>query len=103
MEKRLLRDGDRIQFGRTTILKFSLSDEQYGQLAATPSGLIGRAVSVVWQAGQKDISYAAKIERVAMALLPIYASEILEVGARGYGLLSASLELGALLTAAAMI
>lgn len=34
----------------------------------------------------------------ATALLPIYANEILEVGARGYGVLSASLEVGALLT-----
>ena len=35
----------------------------------------------------------------AAALLPIYATEILHVGPRGYGLLSASLEIGALLTA----
>jgi MFS family permease len=32
----------------------------------------------------------------ASALLPIYANEILHVGARGYGLLTSSLELGAL-------
>jgi MFS family permease len=32
----------------------------------------------------------------ATALLPIYAKDILHVGARGYGLLSASLEIGAL-------
>jgi len=35
----------------------------------------------------------------AAALLPVYATEILRVGPRGYGLLSASLEIGALLTA----
>jgi MFS family permease len=34
----------------------------------------------------------------AGALLPIYANDILHVGARGYGLLSSSLELGALFT-----
>ncbi|MBI4517928.1 MAG: MFS transporter [Deltaproteobacteria bacterium] len=34
----------------------------------------------------------------ATALLPIYANEILHVGARGYGLLTSSLEIGALLT-----
>jgi MFS family permease len=34
----------------------------------------------------------------ATALLPIYANAILHVGARGYGLLSASLEAGALLS-----
>jgi len=33
----------------------------------------------------------------AAALLPIYANEILQVGARGYGLLTSSLEMGALL------
>jgi MFS family permease len=37
------------------------------------------------------------------ALLPIYATEILEVGARGYGLLSASLEAGALLSSLALV
>lgn len=35
----------------------------------------------------------------AAALLPIYATEILGVGPRGYGLLGASMELGALATA----
>jgi len=34
----------------------------------------------------------------ATALLPIYANQILQVGARGYGLLSASLEAGALVS-----
>jgi MFS family permease len=34
----------------------------------------------------------------AAALLPVYANEILKVGARGYGILSASLEVGALAT-----
>jgi MFS family permease len=39
----------------------------------------------------------------ATALLPIYASEILHVGPRGYGLLSSALEIGALLTSVALI
>ncbi len=39
----------------------------------------------------------------AQALLPIYADEILGVGPRGYGLLSASLELGALIMAFLLI
>ncbi len=39
----------------------------------------------------------------ATALLPIYATEILQVGARGYGVLSASLEVGALASALAML
>jgi MFS family permease len=39
----------------------------------------------------------------ASALLPIYATEILHVGPRGYGLLSAALEIGALLTSLVLI
>ncbi len=39
----------------------------------------------------------------ATALLPIYARDILEVGEVGYGVLSASLEIGALLMSAALI
>jgi MFS family permease len=39
----------------------------------------------------------------ASALLPIYAGDILHVGARGYGVLTASLELGALLTSLVLI
>jgi MFS family permease len=39
----------------------------------------------------------------ATALLPIYATEILQVGARGYGLLSSSLEIGALISAVVMM
>jgi MFS family permease len=39
----------------------------------------------------------------ATALLPIYANEILQVGPRGYGLLTASLEFGALLTSLVLI
>jgi MFS family permease len=38
----------------------------------------------------------------AAALLPIYATEILRVGARGYGLLTSSLELGALMMSFAL-
>jgi len=39
----------------------------------------------------------------AAALLPVYATEILRVGPRGYGLLTSSLELGALVTSLALI
>ncbi len=39
----------------------------------------------------------------ATALLPIYANDILHVGARGYGLLAAGLDLGALVMAAVML
>jgi MFS family permease len=39
----------------------------------------------------------------AAALLPIYATEILQVGPRGYGLLSSALEIGALVTSLTLI
>jgi len=39
----------------------------------------------------------------ATALLPLYAQDILQVGPRGYGLLSSSMELGALATAAVLM
>ena len=39
----------------------------------------------------------------ATALLPVYADDILGVGSRGYGLLAASLEVGALVTALALL
>ena len=39
----------------------------------------------------------------AAALLPIYATEILHAGARGYGLLTSSLELGSLTTSIALM
>ncbi|MBW1885573.1 MAG: MFS transporter, partial [Deltaproteobacteria bacterium] len=39
----------------------------------------------------------------ATALLPVYANDILQVGSRGYGLLSASLEVGTLVTALVLL
>ena len=39
----------------------------------------------------------------AVALLPIYATDILNVGVRGYGLLTASADLGALLTSLILV
>jgi MFS family permease len=39
----------------------------------------------------------------ATALLPIYANEILQVGARGYGVLSAAMEAGALVSSLVMM
>jgi MFS family permease len=39
----------------------------------------------------------------AVALLPIYATDILEVGPRGYGVLSAAMEAGALISSLALV
>jgi MFS family permease len=71
-------------------------------LAAIREGL-----AFVWQRpvvlGCMTLDMFAVIFGGASALLPIYAKEILKVGARGYGLLTSSLELGALTTALLMM
>ena len=53
--------------------------------------------------GAMTLDMFAVIFGGATALLPVYAKDVLEVGPRGYGLLSASLEAGALLMALAMV
>lgn len=56
---------------------------------------------VVW--GCMLLDMLAVIFGGAAALLPVYANEILQVGPRGYGILSASLEVGALTTSLALM
>jgi MFS family permease len=53
--------------------------------------------------GAMTLDMFAVIFAGATALLPIYAEEILQVGPRGYGLLSSSLELGTFLMAAILL
>lgn len=53
--------------------------------------------------GCMSLDMLAVIFGGATALLPIYATDILKVGPRGYGLLSASLEAGALLSSLALV
>ena len=53
--------------------------------------------------GAMTIDMFAVILGGAKALLPVYATNILHVGAVGYGILSGSLEVGALLMSGAMI
>lgn len=60
-----------------------------------------RRSPVIW--GCMTLDMFAVIFGGATALLPIYASEILAVGPSGYGLLSASLEIGALTSAVVMM
>jgi len=81
-----------------------------------PAGASQRAVS--WQAIRDGLAFVrrqpvilgcmtldmfAVIFGGANALLPVYANDILHVGARGYGLLTASLDLGALCTSLTLI
>ncbi len=53
--------------------------------------------------GAMTLDMFAVILGGAKALLPVYATDILQVGPTGYGVLSASLEVGALLMSGAMI
>jgi MFS family permease len=53
--------------------------------------------------GAMTLDMFAVIFGGATALLPIYASDILDVGAAGYGMLAASLEVGALLMSVVLV
>jgi MFS family permease len=68
---------------------------------------IREGVAFVWRnpvvLGCMTLDMFAVILGGAAALLPIYATDILGVGAKGYGLLSGSLELGALAMSAVLI
>jgi MFS family permease len=85
-------------------------------LRPRPVDVPGRAVSVaaikeglsfVWHRqallGCMTLDMFAVIFGGASALLPIYATNILKVGPRGYGLLTASLEIGALAMSIALV
>jgi MFS family permease len=52
--------------------------------------------------GCMTLDMAAVIFGGAVALLPVYATDILHVGARGYGLLASSLDIGAILCSIAL-
>jgi MFS family permease len=53
--------------------------------------------------GAMSLDMMAVIFAGATALLPVYATEILGVGAEGYGLLAASLDIGALMTSVLLV
>lgn len=53
--------------------------------------------------GAMALDMFAVIFAGATALLPVYADSILHVGAKGYGLLAASLDIGALITSLALV
>lgn len=77
-----------------------------GRRAVSLDG-IREGVRFVWSRqpllGAMTLDMFAVIFGGAAALLPIYATDILRAGPRGYGLLSASLELGALLMSITLI
>jgi MFS family permease len=68
---------------------------------------VREGIRFVWRSpavlGAMTLDMFAVIFAGATALLPVFAEEILEVGPRGYGLLSASLSLGTLLMTLALL
>ena len=81
-----------------------------GRTTTTPGavtlGAIREGLRFVWQRpvvlGCMTLDMFAVIFGGAAALLPIYANDILRVGPTGYGLLTSSLEIGALCTSAVL-
>ncbi len=78
-----------------------------GQRRAVSIAAIAEGVRFVRQRqvilGAMTLDMFAVIFGGAVALLPIYATDILHVGARGYGYLGAAFEIGALLMALALV
>jgi len=70
-------------------------------------GAIREGLAFVWNRpvvlGCMTLDMFAVVFGGATALLPIYAKDILQVGARGYGLLTSSLEIGALMMALILV
>ncbi|MEX2238613.1 MAG: MFS transporter [Dehalococcoidia bacterium] len=89
-----------------TLGSLRINSSEFRRTAISVAG-IKEGVAFVWQRqvllGSMTLDLFAVIFGGASALLPIYALEILEVGPRGYGILAASLEAGALLMAIAMV
>lgn len=68
---------------------------------------IGEGIAFVWREpvvlGCMTLDMLAVIFGGATALLPLYAEEILQVGPRGYGFLTSSFEVGALVMSLALV
>ncbi len=109
---------DRAGFAAPYVLHVVLVVASLACLLKLPALPSNGAARVTWQAVREGMAFVwrnpvvlgcmtldmfAVILGGASALLPIYAADILGVGAKGYGLLSGSLELGALALSAALI
>lgn len=89
-----------IAFAFVTVLMLKLQPRAETARRAMSIDAIREGLLFVWQRpvvlGCMALDMFAVIFGGATALLPIYAKEILHVGARGYGLLTSGLEIGAL-------
>ena len=45
-------------------VRFTLTDAQFGRLAASEEGIVGRALTVVWNVGGRDYEWPARIDRL---------------------------------------
>ncbi len=92
--------------GLAMVLRMSLPPAE-GPRAALGLEAIREGLRFVY--GNKVVLGALSIDLFAVffggaaALLPVYAHDILQVGARGYGLLAAALDLGAVATSIALV
>jgi MFS family permease len=96
-----------VAFAAVGILSLHAAPKDGNPRRAVSLSAIREGLAFVWQRpivlGCMALDMFAVIFGGASALLPIYAREILHVGARGYGLLTSSLELGALSAALLMM
>jgi len=109
---------DRAGIGAAYALHALLALTSIASLARLPKLAVGDGMRVTLAAIREGVSFVLKSPVVlgcmtldmfavilggATALLPIYAQDILQVGPRGYGLLSGSLETGALLMSGLLV
>ena len=91
----------------TSIASLRALPKHEGQRRSVSLAAIREGLAFVWRRpvvlGCMTLDMFAVIFGGATALLPIYAKEILSVGPRGYGLLTSSLEAGALIAALTMM
>jgi MFS family permease len=89
-----------IAFAFVSMLLVRVTADNEGPRRAVSLAAIREGLSFVWHRpvvlGVMALDMFAVIFGGATALLPIYAKEILKVGARGYGVLTSALEIGAL-------
>ncbi len=94
--------------GASLLLTLALRPRPWqGERRAVSLASIREGLQFVWGRqvllGAMTLDMFAVIFGGAKALLPVYATDILEVGPRGYGLLAASMEVGALVMSVFLI
>ncbi|MFO0550710.1 MAG: MFS transporter [Polyangiaceae bacterium] len=87
----------------------SVRPTEPGTQTRSAIGLAGLREGLRYVLGQRALLGALSVDLFAVifggasAMLPVYANDVLAVGARGYGILAASLDAGAVLTSLALM